>query len=104
MRAPDSCVAAPSSENANTVLNQLRAQFCVFSLWAALGWGQDLVSSLHSSWLERSMPLQWGGKGSDCLGKLGRNTSWRLRVFGLDWPELPNLRMWRGKEHLAVKI
>lgn len=72
MHGPDSCMAAPSSESANPVLNQLGAQFCVFSLWAALVWGQNLVSSLHSSWLERSMPLQWGGKGTDCLGNLGQ--------------------------------
>lgn len=31
-----------------------------------------MVSSLHSSWLERSMPLRWGGKGIDRPGKLGQ--------------------------------
>lgn len=50
------------------------------------------------------MPLQWSGKGTNCLGKLGQKHFLEAESVWIRLALAPKFQDVEGKEHLAVKI
>lgn len=100
-KAPDSRTAPPAPAQ------HCRAQSPAAGTRSGLG---EIGFSPCRSHLERSNPevlkATVAGVGWHRLpGKAWPgNAAWRPRGFEGGWPELPNLRMWKGKERLAVKV